>query len=137
MTNTTNAATVKLECPKCQGKGRIFGFSNIDNGRCFQCGGVGSTTMSAKAHAKLLAARERAVEIMAAERAEEAREERCYHEAISAIESSGVDGARAYFRANRTDVTALSALVGAMRDEGLTEESNAIVRWRRAQELAA
>lgn len=134
---TTTTKRIKVECSKCQGRGKIFGFSSIDNGRCFQCGGSGAFMMTAAAHAKLLATRERAVAMMEAERAEESREADLYHLAVDAIQCDGVDGARAFFRAHRADMTALAALVGAMRDEGLTEESNAIVRWRRAQELAA
>ena len=29
-------------CPKCDGKGKLAGFSHIANGDCFMCGGTGT-----------------------------------------------------------------------------------------------
>ena len=34
----------KMTCPKCDGKGKIPGFSHIHNGDCFACGGTGYLT---------------------------------------------------------------------------------------------
>jgi hypothetical protein len=39
MSNATNAART-IKCPKCDGRGRIEGFSHIETGKCFGCGGA-------------------------------------------------------------------------------------------------
>jgi hypothetical protein len=33
--------TKRVTCPKCDGSGKLRHFMHIDNGRCFECAGVG------------------------------------------------------------------------------------------------
>lgn len=38
----------QFPCFKCDGKGKVHGFSHIANGVCFQCGGVGTLRVRGK-----------------------------------------------------------------------------------------
>lgn len=40
MTNATQ--TLNVKCPKCDGRGHLNHFLNIDNGKCFMCSGAGT-----------------------------------------------------------------------------------------------
>ena len=35
-----------MECPKCEGEGKIKRFTQWDNGRCFNCRGTGSVVIT-------------------------------------------------------------------------------------------
>lgn len=115
-------------CGKCSGRGRIVGFSHIDNGRCFDCGGSGKhehTPATLEQIARMEAG-------ITADRAEEAQTEAAYFQALEMIDAAAtkVEGARQYWRQFAKDRNAISGLVYAMRDRGLTGESNAVVQWR-------
>ena len=32
---------MRIDCPKCDGRGTLNAFQSIENGRCFMCGGAG------------------------------------------------------------------------------------------------
>jgi hypothetical protein len=34
-------AITEVECSRCSGNGRLAAYRNIDNGKCFKCGGTG------------------------------------------------------------------------------------------------
>jgi RecJ-like exonuclease len=53
MSNAT-AKTVKVECYKCDGHGKIEAFSHIANGDCFMCGGLGHKMITQEAHDKAI-----------------------------------------------------------------------------------
>lgn len=47
--------TDQFDCPRCEGKGEIPAFRNVQGGVCFKCGGCGKTaTRPAKASTKWL-----------------------------------------------------------------------------------
>ncbi len=37
-----------VECPKCDGSGRISAFAHIESGACFRCGGAGKVAYRAR-----------------------------------------------------------------------------------------
>jgi hypothetical protein len=121
MTTTTNQR-VKADCGKCAGSGRYDGASYFGR-HCFACGGAGKVWTTQAELDKNRAAAERYLETREIERATEtAAELAC---------AGGIDGARAFFRANRFNHAALSALVGAMFNEGFDTERMALVRYMR------
>ena len=127
MMNTANKVT--LECGRCSGSGKFY-FSASETGPCFGCSGSGKVTMSAAKHAAMLASAERMAAARALETAAEIEEDEAFQAATAMIESNGVEGARSFFRANRTNATALVGLICAMRNAQMNDEANAVVRYR-------
>lgn len=126
----TNTKTVSLGCGKCSGSGRYHFSSGSDI--CYPCNGTGQIRMSAAKHAAIQAEAVRYEAHRAAELAHEERAAEALVDAESMIESRGIEGARAYFAAHRSDVDALAGLIDAMRNARLSDASNAVVRHRNA-----
>jgi hypothetical protein len=128
MTNTANKTrkTVTIDCGKCGGNGRYYFHGG--HGVCFSCEGTGKQTMSAVKYAKLVEGAKRYEAVRADYDAVERHEDESFNAATGMIDSQGIQGARNFFAANRTDHTALCGLVNAMRNAGLMDASNAVVR---------
>lgn len=136
---TTTTKTVTVPCGKCAGSGRYyFHTSPTTTGSdiCYPCNGRGKITMTAAKHARVEAEKARMAATWetycAAETARETAEDAAYFEALDLIGSGGIQAAREFFRANRTNRNALAGLIAAMRETDLVEESNAVVRFRNA-----
>ena len=70
MTTTTATDTITRECGKCAGTGTIQAFARVLAGRCFDCGGAGTITTTAKREAaRKAAAKRRAAKAAAAAQA--------------------------------------------------------------------
>lgn len=134
MTTTTNGK-VAVDCGRCvRGTYHFPGGS----GPCYACEGTGKRWMSAAAYARIQRGAAQYAARCEAERTanggrtnEEVMDlyhEYCYGAAEGAILNGGIQGAREFFAAHRREPVALESLVGAMRDHGLIEPSNKVVR---------
>jgi hypothetical protein len=52
------ASTELVDCPKCGGIGKIFAFSSVENGKCFEC--MGARKVSVRSRSVLDRARQQA-----------------------------------------------------------------------------
>ncbi len=126
-----NSKTVSTVCGKCDGSGRFF-YGDRSRGACYPCNGSGRIMMSA---AELEAAKAYAAKLEIAreqEIAAEQAENDAFLAAEQAILSRGINGAREFFAANRTNPVALAGLIFALRNARMESESNAVCRHRNA-----
>jgi len=121
-------ATNKIECPRCNGSKYITGFSHIENGRCFLCGGAGvvsanTTDRKATGETKWLVHLSTNVNNPFS----------CYVVAnlVRCFEDGGFDNIE-HYRHNfeSTDNNTMQALLGKIRTAGITpEHCNASPHW--------
>jgi hypothetical protein len=116
---TSKSKMVSAQCGKCSGRGRLSWAAHVEGGVCFWCNGSGQLMVPDGTFDGDLIPEDNS----------EIESDYC-----QIIYSGGIVAAREIFKSNRTNKRNLECLVGAMRENGYIEESNAVVRHMRELE---